>query len=811
MSGETLIIGDVKFAAKTGKLLGYTLNNGLYSPKEIDFTRNSTATYLNNSNVLSTSAANIVRVQGSNLLIEPDRTNTMYYSEDLANATYWYCTATITSNNTTAPTGATTADKITFTALDQSSAQSTTVLANNTTYWFSCFVKNSTFVAGETFLIRVNRYAGVNAVLTIDLAAGTVTPSFDASPGNVYVSNSLKSSIENYGNGWYRIGLGFTTGSAGAASGVGTQLLYGNAAKALFAWGFQFEEGSFLTSYIPTTTTPVFRPRDLVKISNASSLLTQPFTIYGALNLIDKTVEQYFLDVLGLQNGNESRSFICVKRYGNNRVDFALYNSGTYDIITSPFGNANGNLKVAFTYDGAITKFYVNGTLCGTSTYTPYQNRDRIYLSSSFNDVGNYSLFSTLKIFNSVLSEADCINLTANFSTEALAWKSRVEANGGVVPTYILGLFDNFFFKPAVAAGNILNKLDRLNIYSGLSTYQIAARTNLINNNFYVTPVNNPIFDINGYKSNGVDSYLDLNFTGSTNFVQNSNIGGVVMFNPDSYVLSDMMGVEGGSTNYTLTLASGSLLVSNNGVLYVGQTGIIENANDYVFMATRRNNPSTFEILVNSSHNFLINPNNLTLPPWAWAPTTGSSGYTITHSNTGGINNGPYDTISSDNPLSSFYYQYFTPNPVGANGTFSVYLKGTGDVRLGIYNSQNPIPSALTYITLTNTWTKYSVNKGDLLSTYSEISIYFDSMNTTVDIANCSFEATPDPVVVTDTSQPLPGLPQYELSINSSSNGYFDTQYHACSFHGSADLNYTVFRELIVNLLNALPDEAYRP
>jgi hypothetical protein len=808
MSDEVLIIGDLRFAAKTSKLLGYTLNNNLYSPKEVDFTRGSTATFLNNSNVLTTSAANIVRVQSSNLLNEEERTNTILQSEDLTNATNWYCTATITANNTNAPTGLATADKVTFTGSGQFCSQSTAVLLNNKPYWFSCFVKNSTFAAGETFVLRVNRYAGVNAVLTVNIAAGTVTPSFSASTGNIYVTNSLKSSIENYGNGWYRIGIGFTTGSAGAATGVGTQLLYGNAAKALFAWGFQFEQGGKLTSYIPTTTTTITRSADLTTIPNLQTLIGKNFTFYAALNLGNANAEQYFLEFF---NDVEGRSFLFHKRYNytsyldSNLVFTIWQTNGIVGAIASSFNITDNNIKIAFTYNGVITKCYLNGTFIGSSTLAPRQNYNKFKLISKYDDSVGYGLFSSIKCFNSILSEEDCIALTATFSTEALAWKSRVESNGGTVPTYILGLFDNFFFKPAVSAGNILNKLDRLNIYSGLSSYEIAARTNLINGNHYVTPINSTIFDINGYKSNGVDSYLDLNFYGTgSQFTQDSNIGGVVMKNPNFSYTREIMGAYDGTRNYSIEIgSSNNVYVSNNGEYNFYESTNVIDVDDYVFIATKRNSSTSFNILINSSHNFFVNPNNLTLTPWV---NTGFT-HTITHFTDGGINDGPYDRVTADNPESGYYYQEFYVNPAVPNGTYSVYLKGTGDVRLGIYNNGE---TEITYVTLTDTWTKYSVNKSNLTSAYLNPAIYFDSMSTTVDIANSSFESTPDPVTITDTSEGTTNINQYELTINNSLFTY-DTNYHACSFHGSADLNYNAFREIVTNLLNALPDEAYRP
>lgn len=119
-------------------------------------------------------------------------------------------------------------------------------------------------------------------------------------------------------------------------------------------------------------------------------------------------------------------------------------------------------------------------------------------------------------------------------SAESLAWKMNIEANGGTISQALLDIFDQNFFIPAKANGNILTELDRLNIYCGLAGYEIAARTNLIKNAHYVTPVSSPTFDNNGYASSGT-SYLDLNYNASSQgvkYTRNSASYGYVVKNP---------------------------------------------------------------------------------------------------------------------------------------------------------------------------------------------------------------------------------------------------------------------------------------
>jgi hypothetical protein len=55
---------------------------------------------------------------------------------------------------------------------------------------------------------------------------------------------------------------------------------------------------------------------------------------------------------------------------------------------------------------------------------------------------------------------------------------------------------------------------------------------------------------------------------------------------------------------------------------------------------------------------------------------------------------------------------------------------------------------------------------------------------------------------------------QYELAFNNSgafATGFDNDNYHLCSFHGSSSLDYNAFQSIVTNLLNALPQENYRP
>jgi hypothetical protein len=103
-----------------------------------------------------------------------------------------------------------------------------------------------------------------------------------------------------------------------------------------------------------------------------------------------------------------------------------------------------------------------------------------------------------------------------NFTSQSLAWQTAIINNGGSMPNSTLQIFDDYFFKLMITA-SLLDQFDRINIYVGTGD-QIAARTSLVSSSTYlVTPVSSPEWNNTlGYRSSGAGSYLNLNYTPST-------------------------------------------------------------------------------------------------------------------------------------------------------------------------------------------------------------------------------------------------------------------------------------------------------
>jgi hypothetical protein len=276
MPTPSLILVPARF--KTGKLYTpvATTSGGLVLGASGDFnvTRATTATRVNASGLIESVASGVPRLDyytsGGTagcpaLLVEPSAANSLLQSAAW-NVSPWAATsgsqgATVSGNVTASPDGTTNADKLIEAAVTGTHfcLQSLT-LTSGTTYTASFFVKASERTRGRL------RTSGSAAYWDVDfnLTSGTVT-------------GGTNPFIQNFGNGWYRIGATFTANQASNSfilfllDASGSVSYTGDGTSGLFVFGAQIEVGSVATSYIPTTTAAVTRNAEVISISGAVS------------------------------------------------------------------------------------------------------------------------------------------------------------------------------------------------------------------------------------------------------------------------------------------------------------------------------------------------------------------------------------------------------------------------------------------------------------------------------------------------------------------------------------------------------------
>ena len=309
------------------------------------------------------------------LLVEPAATNICLQSEDFS-TTWLEVNATITTNDTTAPDGNSTADKLNDDGgggTGEVVVYQTITVAANTKYTASVFLKAD----------------GLNwAVLNARDYDGTTDAYqyFDLSTGSLGTSVNLDdSSIEAYPNGWYRCLITWTQGAADTsfffridvadADGDSTVDLDGT--SSIFVWGAQVETGPIATSYIPTSGSTVTRVKDDITLGSASSLIGQTEgTLYVEVDWrLRSGVEQALLDV---SDGTFSNRLIIYNdifgilrmqaRVGGTTIVFAGESSTGYSGIQKfAFAYADGDFEL---YRNGASKSTVTGSLAALATLT---------------------------------------------------------------------------------------------------------------------------------------------------------------------------------------------------------------------------------------------------------------------------------------------------------------------------------------------------------------------------------------------------------------------------------------------------------
>jgi hypothetical protein len=205
--------------------LDFTSGNRTLDPR-ITFSRTTNAT-----------------VTGSNGLIQYAPHNLLTFSEQFDNGAWIKNRAVVFSNQTIAPDGSLTADKLASTA------------TASTNFAFRSFATSG----GSAGTYTISVYAKKEFYSQIRVSQDAVGDCFfDLQNGTVISQTNATGLITFVGNGWYRCSITFTSvGTTGninfsVASG-GNHAFTGNGVDGIFIWGAQLEQSSTATTYNPTT------------------------------------------------------------------------------------------------------------------------------------------------------------------------------------------------------------------------------------------------------------------------------------------------------------------------------------------------------------------------------------------------------------------------------------------------------------------------------------------------------------------------------------------------------------------------------
>jgi hypothetical protein len=345
MADASLQIGNGNWAVKTSLLLGYNVVSNRYNPIEIGVTRETTGSRTNQAGIIDYKDNNIARINyeggvGS-LLLEPQRTNLLSYSDDFSFAS-WIKKGltTISINSTISPDGTINADTLNnasgLLVWDSGNTLQRDILISAlTTYTFSVYVKS---LGSTTFSIGLR----------------------NQSTGAIVSSNIVPNS------GWQRISVTQTT-----TVNTSIGFLFGNTNGNVAIWGAQFEQGAYPTSYIPTTTTALTRNADTFIRNNiyTNGLITNAGgTWFIELNnnvIYQRDAGFPLVDVLGVINTLATDGLVLRMNSSVARLDIVKYVANNQTVL---YTTLTSTVKVAIKWNGATASVFVNGINVVTST-----------------------------------------------------------------------------------------------------------------------------------------------------------------------------------------------------------------------------------------------------------------------------------------------------------------------------------------------------------------------------------------------------------------------------------------------------------
>jgi hypothetical protein len=348
------------------------------------------------------------------LLVEEQRVNIAHATENFTNGLNWFGTnVTIADTTNTAPDNGADAESITEVAATSNSyrirsGSIATGVAAGDTFTSSCFIKNAPTNGKGYGYVSVTVDGGTTRAYTVivNLSTGAfeTTMTVGSPTGTAYT-------IENYGNGWYRVSATVTaqTGATGVrvlmgmwqsgatnVNGYPTYTVTAGNEKAILAWGAQIEEGAAPTSYLANTATS---GSGVTRASDNTYILDSKITSWqdpGALVIHFYPPGQAGTlissdDGANTQLGIEASSTTAVR---------AFWSSGS-----TATGTLTTNVQKAVHYwNGTSSKFCLNaGTVqSGTNNITSFSALDFLTLGSEATDSagvpGTYSQYANCVI-----------------------------------------------------------------------------------------------------------------------------------------------------------------------------------------------------------------------------------------------------------------------------------------------------------------------------------------------------------------------------------------------------------------------------
>ena len=414
---NTFKFGNKQWYGKKGSVLAYNDENNNFKPLPFAFTRASSATRVDENGLIEVVGSNEPRIDYLNnadghLLLEPSRTNVNTYSED-GSEWDWIQGAISLDSSAIAPDGDSGVYKFTDNTVDgQHRVTIRGQVTDTLEYTFSSFVK----------LVEGSDVTKIYLLFTTGF--NTERYYFDLENGTTLDTGNTGHSIEDYGNGWYRvIATSTATSTTNAIFGVnlteGGTTYEGTGNGSILVWGAQVEQGSYATSYIPTSGSAVTRAAETCDI-NVTNFSENIFPANSHTLFVDIDVladPESTSSVLKTENGlmtSEGGYRLRKSTVAASVIGITTHTLSGFVSINSTgqlYDDNKGRIKIALKKDSDTVSGAMNGSIeTLLSTFGSWNNDD--FGIRFVPSVVAMKIHKSL-IYNTALTDAELIALTS--------------------------------------------------------------------------------------------------------------------------------------------------------------------------------------------------------------------------------------------------------------------------------------------------------------------------------------------------------------------------------------------------------------
>ena len=379
---------------------------------DFTFTRGSVATRINAQGLIENVASGQSRLDYPLIdgvqkgcphhILEPARTNLFSYSEDFnSGSPNWvlYGGATVTSNNAISPDGTLNADKLS----NQGGIYSQRVYNPNIDYVFSLFIKKNTATGLHmNFVDQASGYLGGTIIYTYSSGAIQITQS---------ANSSVSAKSVDYGNGWIRLIMKFTTNVAQNYNYQAIESIGGDS----LIWGAMLEQGSYPTSYIPTNGTTITRAAETANGSGDAATFNDSEGVLMAE--ISALANDITTRKISLSDGSSSNALYIGYITTSNSVRGYISSAGSSAVKDIVIDITTFN-KISIKYQNNGTgAFWVNGFNMGSINSGASFNASLSSLQFQREQLGTpesfYGNTREVQYFDSTLTDAQLETLTS--------------------------------------------------------------------------------------------------------------------------------------------------------------------------------------------------------------------------------------------------------------------------------------------------------------------------------------------------------------------------------------------------------------